>query len=45
VVHFLGMAAIVTFLVVHIALVIIVPKTLPAMITGRARVHEPHSKD
>ena len=40
VVHFLGMAAIVLFLVVHIALVFIVPKTLPPMITGRASAHE-----
>jgi thiosulfate reductase cytochrome b subunit len=39
-VHFLGMAAIVLFLVVHIFLVILVPKTLPAMITGRAVAHE-----
>ncbi len=45
VIHFLGMAAIVTFLIVHIALVIIVPKTLPAMITGRANAHEAHSED
>ncbi len=44
-IHFLGMAAIVTFLIVHIALVIIVPKTLPAMITGRANAHEAHSED
>jgi thiosulfate reductase cytochrome b subunit len=36
VIHFLGMAAIVVFLVVHIALVVIVPKTLPPMVTGRA---------
>jgi thiosulfate reductase cytochrome b subunit len=42
VVHFLGMAAIVLFLVVHVALVIIVPKTLPTMITGRAPTHEMH---
>jgi hypothetical protein len=35
------MAAIVLFLVVHIALVVIVPKTLPAMITGRAPAHAP----
>ena len=42
-IHFLGMAAIVLFLLVHIALVIIVPKTLPAMITGRARTHGPDS--
>lgn len=40
IVHFFGMAAIVGFLVVHIALVIIVPKTFPTMITGRAPVHE-----
>jgi thiosulfate reductase cytochrome b subunit len=40
-IHFLGMAAIVLFLVVHIALVVIVPKTLPAMITGRAPAHAP----
>jgi thiosulfate reductase cytochrome b subunit len=38
-IHFLGMAVIVLFLLVHIALVIIVPKTLPAMITGRAQAH------
>jgi thiosulfate reductase cytochrome b subunit len=37
-VHFLGMAAIVLFLIVHISLVILVPKTLPTMITGRASV-------
>lgn len=36
VVHFLGMSAIVLFIVVHLSLVIIVPKTLPTMITGRA---------
>ena len=40
VVHFFGMAAIVLFLIVHVALVVIVPKTLPAMITGRAAAHE-----
>ncbi len=38
-IHFLGMAAIVLFLFVHVALVLIVPKTLPAMITGRAKAH------
>jgi thiosulfate reductase cytochrome b subunit len=36
VVHFLGMTAIVLFLIVHVALVMVVPKTLPPMITGRA---------
>jgi thiosulfate reductase cytochrome b subunit len=44
VIHFLGMAAIVSFLVVHVALVIIVPKTLPTMITGRAQVDEVHGE-
>jgi len=34
-VHFFAMAAIVGFLVVHIALALIVPKSLRAMITGR----------
>jgi thiosulfate reductase cytochrome b subunit len=33
-VHFLGMAAIVGFLVVHVALALIVPRTLLAMVTG-----------
>jgi thiosulfate reductase cytochrome b subunit len=33
-VHFLGMAAIVAFLLVHVALALIVPKTLIAMVTG-----------
>jgi thiosulfate reductase cytochrome b subunit len=44
VIHFLGMATIVLFLVVHVALVIIVPKTLPPMITGRASAHEAESQ-
>jgi thiosulfate reductase cytochrome b subunit len=36
VVHFFGMTAIVGFLVVHLALTVLVPKTLVAMICGRA---------
>lgn len=36
VVHFFGMAAIVSFLVVHLALTALVPKTLVAMVVGRA---------
>ena len=39
IIHFLGMARSSLFLIVHVALVIIVPKTLPAMITGRAPAH------
>jgi thiosulfate reductase cytochrome b subunit len=34
-VHFAAMAAIVAFLVVHISLALIVPKSLRAMITGK----------
>jgi thiosulfate reductase cytochrome b subunit len=36
VVHFFGMAAIVGFLVVHLALTALVPQTLVAMVVGRA---------
>jgi thiosulfate reductase cytochrome b subunit len=34
-VHFFAMAAIVGFLVVHVVLALIVPKSLRAMVTGR----------
>jgi thiosulfate reductase cytochrome b subunit len=34
-VHFFCMAAIVAFLVVHVALALLVPKSLRAMIVGR----------
>ena len=37
-VHFFGMAAIVAFLVVHVGLALMVPRTLLAMITGGPRV-------
>ena len=33
-VHFLGMAAIVGFLIVHVALALLVPKTIVDMLTG-----------
>jgi thiosulfate reductase cytochrome b subunit len=36
VVHFLGMAGIVLFLIVHVALTLLVPRTLLAMVIGRA---------
>jgi thiosulfate reductase cytochrome b subunit len=36
-VHFLTMSGIVGFVIVHLGLVLIVPKTLPPMITGRAK--------
>ena len=37
-VHFLSMSGIVGFVVLHLVLVAVVPRTLPAMITGRARI-------
>ena len=40
-VHFLGMAAIVLFLLVHVALALLVPKTLVAMVTGGTRARRP----
>jgi thiosulfate reductase cytochrome b subunit len=41
-VHFFGMAGIVGFVIVHVALTLLVPKVLPPMITGRApRTAEP----
>ncbi len=43
VVHFFFMAAIAGFVVVHVALVALVPKTFIAMVTGKATAH-PHGK-
>ena len=40
-VHFLGMAAIVLFLLVHVALALLVPKTLVAMVTGGPELDTP----
>ncbi|WP_250165649.1 cytochrome b/b6 domain-containing protein [Xanthobacter aminoxidans] len=40
-IHFLGMAAIVLFMVVHVALALLVPKTLFAMFTGGPRLPDP----
>ncbi|GJE18357.1 cytochrome b/b6 domain-containing protein [Methylobacterium marchantiae] len=37
-VHFLAMSGLVGFILLHLALVILVPRTFVAMITGRARV-------
>ncbi len=35
--HFFAMAAVVFIVVVHVVMVVLVPKTLPSMVTGRAR--------
>jgi thiosulfate reductase cytochrome b subunit len=45
IVHFLMMAGIVGFVVVHLALVAVVPSTLPPMITGRASIDEDHADE
>ncbi len=39
-VHFIGMAAIVGFICVHVALALLVPKTIGAMVTGGPRVDD-----
>ncbi|MBV8916439.1 MAG: cytochrome b/b6 domain-containing protein [Acetobacteraceae bacterium] len=39
-IHFLGMAVIVGFLVVHVALALLVPRTLVAMVTGGPTLNE-----
>lgn len=45
VVHFLGMAAIVAFVVVHVSLALLVPSTLVAMILGRAPKAAHHAEE
>lgn len=41
-VHFIAMAALVLFIVIHVVMVALVPRTFPPMLTGRARKpHEP----
>jgi thiosulfate reductase cytochrome b subunit len=37
-IHFFAMAALLLFVVVHVAMVALVPRTFPSMITGRARI-------
>ena len=43
-VHFFAMSGIVAFIVLHLVLVALVPRTLIAMITGRARVAASHAE-
>ncbi|MEJ0068284.1 MAG: cytochrome b/b6 domain-containing protein [Pseudomonadota bacterium] len=45
VIHFLGMAGIVLFVIVHLALVALVPRTLVSMVTGYAHAHPPTTGD
>jgi thiosulfate reductase cytochrome b subunit len=37
-VHFFAMAALVLFVVVHVAMVLLVPRTLPSMFSGRVKI-------
>jgi thiosulfate reductase cytochrome b subunit len=37
IVHFLAMALLVLIVLVHVLMVVLVPRTFPTMITGRAR--------
>jgi thiosulfate reductase cytochrome b subunit len=43
-IHFLAMAGIVTFVVIHLSLVLLVPRTLWGMLTGRANMRLPASE-
>ena len=43
-IHFVAMTGICAFIVLHLALVILVPNTLIAMITGRARIPAAHAE-
>jgi thiosulfate reductase cytochrome b subunit len=43
-IHFLAMAGIVAFIVLHLALVALVPRTLVSMITGRVRIPASHAE-
>ncbi|RKK01986.1 cytochrome b/b6 domain-containing protein [Pseudoroseomonas wenyumeiae] len=43
-IHFLAMAGIVAFIVLHLTLVALVPRTLVSMITGRARIPASHAE-
>ncbi|MDB5862882.1 MAG: putative transrane hydrogenase cytochrome b-type subunit [Betaproteobacteria bacterium] len=36
--HFFAMAALVLFVIVHVAMVLLVPRTLPSMFTGRVKI-------
>src|SRR5262245_18181633 len=39
-VHFFAMAALVLFVIVHVAMVLLVPRTFPSMFTGRIRIRD-----
>jgi len=44
-VHFFAMIALVLFVAVHVVMVALVPRTLPTMLTGRARVAAPAQQE
>jgi thiosulfate reductase cytochrome b subunit len=43
-VHFFAMAALVFFVLVHVLMVVLVPRTLPSMFSGRVKIRETTSK-
>ncbi len=44
-VHFFAMAALVLFVIVHVVMAVLVPRTLPTMFTGRVRVPDTARSD
>lgn len=44
-VHFFAMAALVLFVIVHVVMAVLVPRTLPTMFTGRVRVPDAARSD
>ena len=44
-VHFFAMAALVLFVIVHVAMAVLVPRTFPTMFTGRVRVPDTARSD
>ena len=43
--HFFAMAALVLFVIIHVAMVVLVPRTFPTMFTGRVRVPDTARSD
>ena len=42
-VHFFAMTGIVAFVLIHVVMVLLVPRTFLPMLTGRARVESPQA--
>jgi len=44
-VHFFAMAALALFVIIHVVMAVLVPRTLPTMFTGRVRVPDTARSD